>query len=169
MAQMRAIRRNDNEADAEIYELLTRKHHDEHPQSRDKYAERPEMIPYLREAMCFAATLGFQVGNRIPLSGKTAEIRSGTFESEEHAITLIWALAVAETQGTEILRPEHQAEMVKIFEEYANGGLSEIRRWLKETPDDPYGDEAIREGLRNAGFFAPGAKKIDLAKLNPGF
>jgi dnd system-associated protein 4 len=164
---MRAVRRLEKHED--LLELLTRKYHDANPNSGDVYAERPEIIGTIREALCFAAILGFREEKKKKLTGNTMEIKSDTFEHEPDAVSLIWALAVADTEGTDILRPENDSQMVQIFEEYANGGLDVMARWLKDTPNDPYCDEAIREGFRSLGLLDKSSNEVDIGSLNPDF
>lgn len=81
----------------------------------------------------FAAMVGFKNGKREPLaSTQTGEgIRQDSFANNAVWLGTVYLIGLVETGGTDVLRATEDAEdeRIKIFEEYANGGL-EI---LKET------------------------------------
>lgn len=81
----------------------------------------------------FAAMVGFKNGKREPLtSTQTGEgIRQDSFANNPVWLGTVYLLGLVETGGTSVLRSTEDAEdeRIKIFEEYANGGL----QMLKET------------------------------------
>ena len=68
-------------------------------------------------------------------------------------------IALAETQSVGVLRYDVEnsdtggfsEDMVKIFEEYANGGFHILQTWLDKNPGDHYGAKAIVAGLQRSG------------------
>lgn len=118
------------------------------------------VFPHIKDVQVYAALLGFANGRREPVDRKDAEnIEWHTFDNDglTHYIYLI---ALAETKDMNILRYDEQAselngasdDMVKIFEEYAEGGFGILESWLAKNPGDPYGAKAMVEGLRRSGF-----------------
>jgi dnd system-associated protein 4 len=81
----------------------------------------------------FAAMVGFKNGKREPLtSTQTGEgIRQDSFANNPVWLGTVYLLGLVETGGTDVLRASEDSEdeRIKIFEEYANGGL----QILKET------------------------------------
>lgn len=119
---------------------------DNHP-----LAGRP-IFPTMRELLCFAAMLGFQVERKYPVDDKTEEIDGRTFENHQRSHDLICLLALADSKDAEVLREENEEQCVTIFEQYAEGGLRELDSWLNEMPADEYGDNAILMSLLNKGY-----------------
>ena len=78
-----------------------------------------------------AANVGFVRGRRVPLSGQREIFRWPVFSSQED-IPALRAIAIAETGDTSIL--VDQAQVVMIAEEYANGGIEEVRREIADQP-----------------------------------
>ena len=92
------------------------------------------------DVMTFAATLGAKYKKRVPLnliSKEPAPISLEIFVSRGYD-TVIKLLAIAETNDPNILSvndPEAEEKRVKIFEEYANGGLEQLQQELKGIVD----------------------------------
>jgi dnd system-associated protein 4 len=93
------------------------------------------------DVMAFAAALGAKYKKRVPLtnisSKEPAPISLEIFISRGYD-TLIKLLAIAETKETKILsnyNVDAEEERVKIFEEYANGGLEKLRDELRGAVD----------------------------------
>jgi dnd system-associated protein 4 len=111
------------------------------------------IFPTMRELICFAAVLGFEYEKRSQLSGKTFEVVGGRiFEGSPLAMDLLYLIALASEKNADILRDEEP--MLKIFEEYAQGGLEILQGWLREKPEDTSGDKAILEALHKYKFLA---------------
>ena len=113
------------------------------------------LFPTLREALSFAALLGYKERRRLPLDKNAGveDISSGQYQLNE-AVDIILALALAEAKSTEIFKPSNEKECVVIFEEYANGGLQLIQEWL-ETYANLSAEDALWKGLKSIGFSMP--------------
>jgi len=125
------------------------------------------VFPTIKSLQCFAAVLGFDRKRRVELDRSNVEnIEWHTFNNDKltHYIFLI---ALAETKELNVLKYDENiqdteqvsGDMVKIFEEYANGGFEIISSWLDKTPGDPYGDKAILVAMNRA-------KYLDVEELN---
>jgi len=114
-------------------------------------AGRP-IFPTMRELICFAAVLGFEKERKRPLESDTSEIDGRTFENHQQSLDLIYLLALADGKDVEILREGNEDRTIDILEQYAQGGFELLDAWLKETPEDEYGDEAILNALGKHGF-----------------
>ena len=111
------------------------------------------IFPTMRELICFAAVLGFEHEKRTELNGKTFEVVGGRiFEGSPLAMDLLYLLALASEKNADILRDEEP--MLKIFEEYSQGGLEILQGWLREKSEDTKGDKAILEALQKYNFLA---------------
>jgi len=144
---MRSINRN-----SEHTEIINR------IRSRDADSKE-QVIPLIKTILCYAALIGFENESRKPLSNDKENIEWHTFDSDGHT-DYIYLIALAETTDVNVLRYDHEnssqegegEDMVKIFEEYANGGLYIIRSWFDKKADDAYGTEAIIQGIQEAGL-----------------
>jgi dnd system-associated protein 4 len=111
------------------------------------------IFPTLRDLLCFAAVLGYQVERKRPLIEPFLPFVDGRiFENEPQAPELMFLIGLAETKDVDCLREENEDSLVSLFEEYADGGLEVLAEWLKETPSDPAGDRDILEALKRYGY-----------------
>ena len=108
----------------------------------------------IRELMCFAALLGYELGAReqLPTDKGVEDIQISIFENND-SIDYIYMIAVGETGGTDVLRSDSEIDMVTIFEEYAHGGLGIIEDWMNQFSDTE-GFKAIIQGLYSSGFIS---------------
>ncbi|NER95409.1 MAG: DNA phosphorothioation-associated protein 4 [Symploca sp. SIO1B1] len=93
------------------------------------------------DVVVFAATLGAQRNKRIPLGTiskkEPAPIGLEIFVSRGYDLALK-LIAIAETKDTKIISPSDnvaQEKRIRIFEEYANGGLDILRDELRGAVD----------------------------------
>ncbi|NER48345.1 MAG: DNA phosphorothioation-associated protein 4 [Symploca sp. SIO1A3] len=93
------------------------------------------------DVVVFAATLGAQRNKRIPLGTiskkEPAPIGLEIFVSRGYDLVLK-LIAIAETKDTKIISPSDnvaQEKRIRIFEEYANGGLDILRDELRGAVD----------------------------------
>ena len=107
----------------------------------------------IRDFLCFLAVLGFHQGDRTPLNDKTIDLDSRVFESHEQSKDLLYLVALAGSRDANVLQPDREDEMVRIFEEYVATGCRVLETWMKQCPDDHIGDQAILTALRRDGFF----------------
>jgi dnd system-associated protein 4 len=79
----------------------------------------------------FAAMVGYKNGRREPLtSTQTGEgIRQDSFANNPVWLGTVYLLGLVETGSTDVLRAteESEDERIKVFEEYANGGLAILK------------------------------------------
>lgn len=120
----------------------------------EKFTESGKtLFPTIRELLTFAALLGFSDKRRIPLdkSKGTEDIQGSVYEFSGEPLELIWAVGVAETNGSDILKDGNERACAEIFEEYANGGLTIIANYLMAEPlKQTY--RAIQKGMQNDGY-----------------
>lgn len=125
-----------------------------------------DLFKTLRDALGFAATLGYREGRRLEFDknyGKE-DLQPSVYVNSQESIDVIFMIGLAESKSTDILKLENEKECIKIFEEYANGGLALISEWLDLFPDISVGD-AIYKGLKSIGFKAP-SKHNDQEPIN---
>ncbi len=127
------------------------------------------IFPMLRDFLCFLAVLGFHKGERLPIEGKTIELDGRVFDNSEQAKDIVYLVALAGTHDANILHPDREDEMVRVFEEYATTGFGVIDQWLKSCPDDHIGDQAILTALRRDGFFGAQPLKLEDVLRNVEF
>ena len=114
-----------------------------------------KLFPTLRDALSFAAALGYRERRRWPLDAKAGkeDIQAQIYNGND-AIDLIFAIGLAEKKSAEILKLENEKECIEIFEEYANGGLALITEWIDRYADLDV-EVAIWRGLKTIGFIPP--------------
>lgn len=117
-------------------------------------------FPTIKALQCYAALLGFDQKRREPFDRKDAEnIEWHTFNNDGYT-EYIYLIALAETKSINVLKydvenslpADSEEDMVKIFEEYANGGFAILETWMSKTPGDPYGAKALINGLDRAKY-----------------
>lgn len=87
----------------------------------------------IRDALTFAAALGFKEGRRKPFTGSGGEIRWETFKNRRGTEQLVGMLAVAE-KDRDVVADNRFADQIEVFEEYANGGLEVLEETLGRSP-----------------------------------
>ena len=81
-----------------------------------------------RDILLFAAAVGFHVERRVPFTSSGEPIRYETLKEPAFSETLINMIAAsAEPDDPEILDTARAGERLRVFEEYANGGLEYIQ------------------------------------------
>jgi dnd system-associated protein 4 len=85
-------------------------------------------FPTFRDILLFAVAVGCHVKRRVPFSSSGEPIRYETLKEPLFSETLINMIAASEVaDDPEILDSTRAGERVRIFEEYANGGLEYIQ------------------------------------------
>lgn len=140
MARLRNINRS------EFYEDLVQK------LARDEEKEGTRVFSTIKQLLCFAALIGFSQKRReaLPDGGKVEDVQHEIFQ-RDNSMDYIYMIAVAETKDTDVLREDSDIDMIKIFEEYAHGGLGIIKGWMVEFAEDD-GFRAIIQGLYKCGL-----------------
>lgn len=119
-----------------------------------------KIFPFKKATMCYAAILGFKMNKRVRLTESNVDtIEWHTFENGDYT-DYIYLIALAHSKNLDVLRYDvkssdssgYKEDMVTIFEEYANGGLEIMQTWMNKKPGDPFGNEAIIDGLKREDF-----------------
>ncbi len=129
------------------------------------------VFPTIKALQCFAAVIGFDQKRRKRLDRSDVDnIEWHTFENTNHT-HYIYLIALAETNDLNVLKYDVEnsdgfegiANMVEIFEEYANGGFEILASWLAKNPSDPFGNKAILAAMEKAGFLK--AEPVDFLPI----
>ena len=140
VARLRSIRRSKKFED--MIQVLSRQN-----------SEGTTVFKTIKQLMIFSAMLGFSKQRRTELNPSDGyeDITYETFTTDD-SHDYIFLLAVAYEGDASILAEENDEEIVKIFEEYANGGFEIIADWMFQNKDLNVGYKAIVSGLLDGGF-----------------
>lgn len=111
-----------------------------------------------RDILLFAASVGAQLRRRIPFSASGEQIRYETLKDPMFAETLINMIAANETpEDPEIMDSARTGERLRIFEEYANGGLEYIQEQknVRHEPANLVVIGLVTESLARSGAAQP--------------
>lgn len=86
-----------------------------------------------KEAMVFAACLGFSENKRVPFDKSSEPIRLDIFRGD-HDEAILQCIALADTRDPTIMGNARQDERLRIFEEYACGGLEILEAEVYRAP-----------------------------------
>lgn len=137
----------------------------------------PKPFKTHKSLACFCAFLGFSLHERMPLIKKYENaIKAATFDSNNDS-DYVMLIGVAEKKDIGILasapkasksEEKEDSDYIKIFEEYAHGGMKIISNWLERYGGDPSKGEAIIQGMRDEGFIPKdsGQVSIDISKID---
>jgi dnd system-associated protein 4 len=116
--------------------------------------------------MIFAAMLGFQEGRRVPLkavdTGKGIDLRY--FSNSPAWPGVVYLLALVDAEKADVLMgdPKMEEERTRLFEEYANGGLSILKDKLESSG---YSLDSLCQ-LVASHVGTPGASENQLAQVS---
>jgi dnd system-associated protein 4 len=125
-------------------------------------------FPYFRDVLLFAAALGFRNERRVPFTAASGDpIRYDTLTAplfSEALVNMIASNVVPD--DPEIMDATRIEERVKIFEEYANGGLEYLQEQVnvRHQPAALVVDALVTEALSESG----GAKPVSVEELLNG-
>lgn len=113
-----------------------------------------KVFPTIKDLLVFAAALGRSEERRTPLQSAGSDpVRLDTFVRDSSVDYFMYALAIAESpDDPELVAEERTAERIKIFEEYANGGLEVLQGLLNARAHLPIDDalaSIVSEGQRS--------------------
>lgn len=91
----------------------------------------PAVFETNADALTFAASVGYAKGRRRAFDKVNESIRMSIFENRGHT-AIPDLLALAETGEASILADKNFSERIRVFEEYANGGLEIIASRVEE-------------------------------------
>ena len=106
----------------------------QHELYKELTTEREDTIqPFktMKDLFLFAAFVGYRRGKRIRVEKRRDIFAWARFSAQED-VPALRALAIAETGDVTVLA--NQDELLTIAEEYANGGIVEIREHVAEIP-----------------------------------
>ncbi|MFJ5558954.1 DNA phosphorothioation-associated protein 4 [Streptomyces sp. NPDC093250] len=116
------------------------------------------------DVLMFAAVLGRNKGKREPFDKAGEPIRLALIEGRQYGDVLVDMIAVAEEpDDPKILADERQPDRVKIFEEYANGGLNSIQGEINASGGHDY--VSIISTLVMDALTAPDERQNDVSAL----
>lgn len=99
----------------------------------------------LKGVLVFAAAIGFKYKQKMPITESGEPIAFSLFNDRREQ-PFVYALAISEFNDVAYLREENFLETIKVFEEYAAGGL----RYLDEVIDTNNIKESIEGILSDA-------------------
>lgn len=97
----------------------------------------PEEVPFstMKDVFMWSVSLGFQLGERRPISGKRTEIFNKSVFNSQVDWPLLKAFAIAETEDVTVL--QNHDYILNIAEELANAGISQLRASLLDEYGQP--------------------------------
>jgi len=98
------------------------------------------IFPTYKDALVFAAALGFRRQNRQPFTKSSEPIDLDIFRGDFDS-TIMNVIAIEDSGNPKMIAPSSEPERIKCFEEYANGGLEILKREIWDVKQD------VREGL----------------------
>lgn len=125
------------------------------------------MFPTYRDILLFAAAVGYQHNRRQPFSSAFGDpIRYEVLTAPGFSDTLINMIAVNVDTDPEIMDGSRIEERIKIFEEYANGGLEYIQEQInmRHQPVNLVVVDLVTEAFADNG----GAKPVSVDELLGG-
>lgn len=127
------------------------------------------LFPTLREALTFCAILGYRERRRVPLdqNAGTEDIAGAQYQINE-AVDMVFALALAESKTSDVLRPDRERDCVQIYEEYANGGLELVQSWIDRFANLDV-EDAVWKGLNSIGIRPPASDRAASEVVAPTF
>lgn len=120
-----------------------------------------------RDIMLFAAAVGVHFGRRVPFASSGEPIRYETVREPAFAETLVNMMAAQETpDDPEVMDGARLGERIRIFEEYANGGLEYIQEQVnvRHQPANLVIIALVTEALAHGG----GAEAASVDELLSG-
>ena len=128
-----------------------------------------KMFATLREALTFCAVLGFKERRKKPLDSSTGteDIAGAQYQTNE-AVDVMFALALADAKSSDILRPDREGECVRIYEEFANGGLELVESWIDRYSNIDV-EDAVWRGLQSIGVKPPANERETPDIIVPDF
>jgi dnd system-associated protein 4 len=97
----------------------------------------PVSVPFrmMKDVFMWAACLGYQMGERRPLTGKRVTVFRWAQFTPQIDIHLLKAIAIADSGDVNVLLD--QEEILIAAEEYANAGIHELRAGVLEEYGQP--------------------------------
>jgi dnd system-associated protein 4 len=88
-------------------------------------------FPFYYDVLLFAAAVGYSQDRRVPFTGTSGDVRYEVLTGPQFSDSLINMIAAnTRSDDPEVLDAVRLEERVRIFEEYANGGLEYIQEQI---------------------------------------
>lgn len=121
----------------------------------DRLAKNPtaeagkQIFPTYMELAVFAALVGFSDGRKLDLDPQKRgpEIPDEIFVRNQRD-GIVYLMALQDAKTAEILREKNEHDCWRIFESYANRGLSLISDWLLANPTDVDGVTTVLTAIK---------------------
>ncbi len=99
----------------------------------EKSTQNPVSAPFylMKDIFMWAVALGVHKGARKPLAKKLGIFRWDQL-SPDIDVPMLRAISIAETGDVDII--SHDDQMLRIAEEYANSGISELKQIVSDNP-----------------------------------
>ena len=96
------------------------------------YRQQEAAFKFMYDVLVFAASVGFKLQKRVAIDKFVSDpIPYSTMKSNEYFETLLSTIAVLTFEGDHTcLSDDRLVERVRVFEEYANGGLDYLQEQL---------------------------------------
>lgn len=114
--------------------------------TRKTESTQKPIFEFNKDLMVFAAMVGYSVNVKEEVSDDSIQIVLQTYATDEKD-GYIYLLGLLEKRDVNDLRDANLTNSVGIFEEYCNGGLGIIDRWLSENPQDLDGVDTLSEKI----------------------
>jgi dnd system-associated protein 4 len=124
-------------------------------------------FPTFRDVLLFAAAVGFRKDRRVAFTASSGDpIRYEVLTAPGFSDTLINMIAANVIDDPEIMDGTRVEERIKIFEEYANGGLEYMQEQVnvRHQPAALLVIDLVTEALSEAG----GARPVSVDELLSG-
>jgi dnd system-associated protein 4 len=111
------------------------------------------------ELLCFAACLGYARNASVPFESSAEAVPWHIFENrgKDSVVNLVAAVA---SEDFTIVGPDRFDDKLKVFEQYANGGLEILSQLIDKSPKTPF--DVVRDLVLEAQRISPGsAASID--------
>ena len=94
------------------------------------------------ELLCFAACLGYSRNASVPFESSAEAVPWHIFENrgKDSVVNLVAAVA---SEDFTIVGPDRFDDKLKVFEQYANGGLEILSQLIDKSPKTPFDVFAI--------------------------
>jgi hypothetical protein len=115
-------------------------------------ASHDPLYRYNTGPVVLAASIGLAHNRQREVGPNRQEISTDTFEShrlgnsQSSLASLVLLIALIGTQDLELLRPDRETELIRVFERYAAGGFEYLRGALS-TSDDVAGLQVLRDEI----------------------
>ena len=119
-----------DESHHSTYQFLTS------PSDKEKADEKKGSIPFdsMKNLFMLATFIGYRNQKRVRLENQRDIFTWQTLSTDGEGLSLIYALAVAETGNIEVLTDRNR--VLTIAQEYANGGIIQIKKEIEDMPGD---------------------------------